>query len=379
MSAGNYTSSTSYRTVEVLLLSWDEDGDDLDVKQEVEDLAAVFKGTFNYGTTVEKLQRHQNKTAQSYINMVVANWVWKNDGPRTLLIVYFAGHGRKGEKSNELKLAGRKQPRDYRAHLDTVVWNRTEENLRDTQSDVLQIFDCCYAGTLTQPERGHSLEPRAFEYLAAAPPNKRTPGPGANSFTTALIWALKHLASKPKGRFTSGQLVDTIKEKAPGFSRTQEPFLVKRDDTGDEKIILSPLQEDASNDADSVLPTPASGPADASERTVLTLKFVFNQTPQVSDITLLGQNLNMMVTNHDFNMNRIMWGGLHSHTKDSVFAAASRFRSLLKGRTSRFDSRSLSDSPSIGESKRLHEEDAAEDRGEYDTGSPTKRLRSYPS
>ena len=186
-----YTTSTMYEHVEVLTLSWENEVDDLEVSGEIRALTDVFRDTFNYHVTNETIKKHEKIKAQMYINAIVANWVLKYDGMKTLLLVYFAGHGRPGKENGELEINGwNASPLDLRRDLNTAVWNKTEHILHDTQADVLQIFDCCYAGSLGT--RGSSQQ--KFEYLAATEADDTTMRPGETSFTNALIFALNELA-----------------------------------------------------------------------------------------------------------------------------------------------------------------------------------------
>ena len=154
MAAGDYVTSTRYKKVCVLLLSWEPAFDDLEVQDEVNELGKVFKEIYNFDVESKHIMKDQNKKAQVQINKIVANWVDEKDAPKRLFIVYFAGHGRPGSTEGDLQIMGKTRPNDnVRAHLDMVIWNRTEQFLQDTHADVLQIFDCCYAGDLG-PVRG---------------------------------------------------------------------------------------------------------------------------------------------------------------------------------------------------------------------------------
>lgn len=72
--------------------------------------------------------------------------------------------------------------------LHEIVWNSAEHNIRATRSDVLFIFDCCYAGELEKNVRS-GFARQAFDYLAATSDKSTTRKPGKHSFTTALIWS----------------------------------------------------------------------------------------------------------------------------------------------------------------------------------------------
>lgn len=107
------------------------------------------------------------------------------------------------------------QKQDY-----TIEWVDVERVLAKTKSDVFVIFDCCHAGLLCRPaNRGSD---RCFQYMGACSPYQRTKRAGRASFTTAMIWALERLSSKPG--FPSSELLMTITE-APNFPRDQYPEL----------------------------------------------------------------------------------------------------------------------------------------------------------
>ena len=106
MDEGDYTNCSTYTKVEVLLLCWAESCDDLTTKKEVEDLKATFEKDFNYHATIEYLDIMFEQKIQVRVNAKVAAFVDAHDGPNTLLIVYYAGHGRPGQKYGQLELFG---------------------------------------------------------------------------------------------------------------------------------------------------------------------------------------------------------------------------------------------------------------------------------
>lgn len=334
MDEAYYSNSQSYDHVEVLMLSWEKESDDLKVQEEIDQLTEVFENEYNYHVTRETIKRREKKRAQTSINAIVASWVDRYDGLKTLLLVYFAGHGRPGANIGELVLNGYNvAPSDVRNYLNNVVWNHTENNLRDISSDVLQIFDCCYAGTLGS--RGASGQ--AFEYLAATGAEDTTPRPGPTSFTSGLIWALREYA-REGGRFTTGHLSEKIMS-APNFPQGQHPVLSRRQENGaSERIVLHPL---SARDGTGTSNPPSAGlhgngtmRKDTPGQDVVTLKFIFETRPSVQDIRNLGSDLNHVVHKHQLHVNRIMWGGISPRENDAVFRAISRFKSPLLWRNS---------------------------------------------
>ena len=242
----------------------------------------------------------------------------------------------------DLKITGNKSLVDIRDNLNQVTWNRAESNLLETMAHVLQIFDCCYAGSL-----GDRGDARAFEYLAACGADQTTPRPGPTSFTSALIWALEELR-KDLTCFTTSHLSRKILE-APNFPKDQKPEFRKRPGFNPEELImLKPLGagDDIVKSAEA-LPTlngdasiADSGYLGASRhpnrhQDILTLKFVFEVRLTNDDVRKLGKDLNHIVQSHQMAVNRIMWGGLVPRRNDSVFRAVSHFKSARQRRASR--------------------------------------------
>ena len=328
MQRGKYTSSTEYRKVHVLMLSWDHQFDDLKVEEEMNDLTAVFKETFNYDVTRERLEKRPDKKTQTQVNSLVAGWVDKHDGPKTLLIVYFAGHGRQGNRPGRLEITGDKSPFNVRDYLNAVTWNSAENILSDTYADVLQIFDCCSAGSLG--DRGES---RAFEYLAACGANQTTRRPGPDSFTRALIWALKTLSAEGAGFFTTSHLSRKILE-APEFPKDQKPIFQRPGLTRSELVMLGPLRLGEEPSSASINPDGSIKSSRAHHQEILTLKFVFEERPDEEVIQTLGQDLNAITHKNGFHINRIMYGGLVPRRSDMVFHAVSQFKKNARRKSS---------------------------------------------
>ena len=310
MQEGNYPVSHTYNEVHVLLLSWDQQHDDLKVKEEVDDLETVFREIYHYDVQSSLLQRRDLKKAQSQINRIVAIWVDEKDAPNKLLIVYFAGHGGRGIKNGYLELRGNRNTEDLRQDLDRIIWNRTEANLEDTHADVLQIFDCCYAGNL-EPTRGGG---RVFEYLAATSANHTTKAPGPHSFTRALIWSLKDLAKSENApcRFSTSELLNKITKDCKDFPSDQKPIMTRRYSHSNDTIILEPLGPDRIY----VPPPDSQSHQDPWKQSVLVLKFVLDSRPSPQDIVDLGCDLNVISAKKVLRINRIIWGGLKSRQRD---------------------------------------------------------------
>ena len=106
MDQGPYKNPSTYRKVVALLLCWAENSNDLATRDEVNRLRLVLQEQFNYQVQIRFLDNYIEKKLQVRINRIVAEFVDEHDGPNTLLIVYYAGHGRPGSYYGDLVLHG---------------------------------------------------------------------------------------------------------------------------------------------------------------------------------------------------------------------------------------------------------------------------------
>lgn len=106
MDKGRYKNSSRYKKAAVLLLCWDDHSNDLNTKGEVEGLKSVFEKQFRYIAKIEYLQNRSESNLQVQVNCIVASFVKAHDGPHTLLIVYYAGHGKPGSAHGDLECFG---------------------------------------------------------------------------------------------------------------------------------------------------------------------------------------------------------------------------------------------------------------------------------
>ena len=106
MDQGRYQRPSTYQRVEALLLCWADNSDDMATKEEVNKLKSVFEYLFHYNAYIEYLDSSIEQRLQVQINTKVAAFVGAHDGPNTLFIVYYAGHGRPGTYYGSLELFG---------------------------------------------------------------------------------------------------------------------------------------------------------------------------------------------------------------------------------------------------------------------------------
>lgn len=110
MDEGKYIKASAYTNVEVLFLCWEENCDDMAVRDEVSQLRATLEVCFNYHTQVSYLDTSIRKSLQVQVNSIVANFIAVYDSPSTLLLLYYAGHARPGPYFGSLVLFGLVEP-----------------------------------------------------------------------------------------------------------------------------------------------------------------------------------------------------------------------------------------------------------------------------
>ncbi|KAL8920451.1 MAG: hypothetical protein Q9172_004498 [Xanthocarpia lactea] len=299
-------SSWLYQKIAALLISWDDSCDDLNTKEEVDNLATMLRETYNYKVRNVRLRSNGNRLAQVQVNKNIADFVYDEDGPSTLLLVYYAGHGTPGHRQGSLELTGERSPTiDEPA---TVVWNFAEAALQQTQGDIFEIFDCCYAGDLGRGSGGRGFGTRCFEFLGATSSGATTKSPGRHSFTSGLIWALGVLA-KESDRFTTSTLAKKIRE-APDFPRTQMPILYERNDLASlQRIVIAPLLN-----ADEALTANPAGKKDTIPPPpwgFLELRISLEKCPTKTEISKFAKDVNMMIQTIELKVRHVKWGGLY--------------------------------------------------------------------
>ncbi|KAK8108540.1 hypothetical protein PG984_014341 [Apiospora sp. TS-2023a] len=320
---------TPYTKVAVLLLSWDKEIDDLKTDEEVSDLENVFKDKFMFETTRQVLTNDAAKSPQAQVNHYLAQFVYENDSKDTMLIIYYAGHGRPGNSRGNLRLTPSiSLPTDTNGELHEIVWESAETNIRDTKADVLVIFDCCHAGELERSVRGH-WKHRAFEYLAATSAKSTTRKPGPKSFTRALIWSLNHLAEK-RPFFSTTELLRTIHNEAPHFPRKQCPRLSEGQLPAKRKIMIAPLTSEAKTRAAEAASQAAASSSqreddadDSGEEKShdFLLRFVFNCDITEDMLKIIASHIKDLIKGGEINAKDVAWEGINGvNYRDAVIA-----------------------------------------------------------
>jgi hypothetical protein len=270
-----------------------------------------------------KLEEKPGKKTQVHLKRELGDFVDDHDDEDTLLIIYYAGHGFvRNINPGQMELMGWRGPRES-GSANKIFWNKVENLLDETSSDVLEIMDCCYAGDLGELKRGQpTFCNRSFEYIAATSAGNETNSPGETSFTSALIWALNYFAlPESRKNFIVTDLVKKIRE-CPDFPKDQVPVSSPRNVGKIDRMVLSPLPTDeeaiqARKNTNAELPP-------LSTRYHVHLNFDFNALPTIRDIEDLANELRNL-RKRGLDVSRISWQGIHWGLTPVVLKAADQF------------------------------------------------------
>jgi hypothetical protein len=186
-------------------------------------LGKVLKEEYNL--TVERRLMHSKTSPQKQAFKHLSNFVDAHDDPKTLLIVYYAGHGYESARgTGHLALSGKPIYDPKMKIAVSVEWHEVERTLVTTSSDILVVFDCCQAGLLCRSAQdGLVANGRIFQYLGACESEQQTRSSGKHSFTSAVMWALKELVDEES--FPVTKLVKKIQAHSDFPNDQQRPVL----------------------------------------------------------------------------------------------------------------------------------------------------------
>lgn len=100
----HFRNSSLYKKVEVLMLGWPHTSGNLNITGEVDRLKNVFEDRFNYHVTVRYLEAEAVEDVQLEVNVIMGPWIKEHNTFDTLLIIYYAGHGKPGLAPGQLTL-----------------------------------------------------------------------------------------------------------------------------------------------------------------------------------------------------------------------------------------------------------------------------------
>ncbi len=149
---------------------------------------------------------------------------------------------------------------------------------------------------------------RKFETLAATTAMDKTPAPGRESFTSALIWAFEALAES-QDCFTTLELLKATMNEAPHLPKRQIPVLSDRVYYNSaDRIMFSPLSTHQSITEPRVYLDP-----NLQQQHTVTLHFDFAERPSLPVIEKLGNKLkNVLSTSDRLPIDTLRWGGMRS-------------------------------------------------------------------
>lgn len=185
-------------------------------------LQKVFEDTYRFHTQFRQMHMHSHPQIQAQKH--VSELLCREDQEGRLLIVYFAGHGR-ADSNGCLLLAGGPGKRQTKRER-RIDWKDIETTLGKADADVLVILDCCCSGVLRCPTMEGQTDGgprRKFQYITACTADQLSRSAGPQSFTTAMIWALKELAVEPG--FTVRRLVRRLVSYEDFPREDQEPLV----------------------------------------------------------------------------------------------------------------------------------------------------------
>lgn len=151
--------------------------------------------------------------------------------------------------------------------------------------------------------------------MAATSHNSTTKKPGPESFTAALIWALKELVRyKPEKRFSTQDLLAKI-FNAPDFPKNQAPRLTERGAVSClRRIVLAPMDNEYGVDHEK---------EDITQnlkvtQDTLNLRFVFDRVITAKVVRDLAKDVSNLISQGDLGASTVLWEGINSAEQSRV-------------------------------------------------------------
>ncbi|KAI1391627.1 uncharacterized protein F4822DRAFT_427483 [Hypoxylon trugodes] len=164
--------------VKVFALYWEDEEEGF--KDEGKAVCQMFNEVFHYPTREFPIP---TKDSLLHLSQFVLQEIPKGGDRRSLCIIHYGGHG---DRNDDMHF-GQERKSVWAAHREggpILEWHKIQSLIKDLDTDILLILDCCYAG---QAARDRGPDHGGFEVLAAAAMGVMTPPPGINSFTTHFI------------------------------------------------------------------------------------------------------------------------------------------------------------------------------------------------
>lgn len=205
------------------------------IKGMLELVSKLFRERFDYETVVVSLDEI---APQFQLIHAISMFIRDYDGPNNLLIIYYTGHAMNSSETKrpsfmrmyiymptyQVRLLNtmhsrknlRSSRQDAQHSQQSVKWDVIEPLLLDnTQADILAIMDTNFIANETNAE---GYTGRAFQLIAASPPDHTLAEPGPNSFTCAMIQVLNEWLDGDGGRLSSWKLGERINDRPSRIS-----------------------------------------------------------------------------------------------------------------------------------------------------------------
>ncbi|KAK0118519.1 hypothetical protein ONS95_007410 [Cadophora gregata] len=208
-------SITKYKSVNVLLLSWEDD--DLGVEGDVLELKKLFVSGYGFDAEHWKIpsMKPDFKLSSKLLDFVTTH---ETPDPRdSLLIIYYAGHGYLNPQRQSVWSCRSWNPYEFSSNPvevepPSVEWHAHEAICSKAEMDVLFLYDCCSAAGSASKLTKKGIK----EVIAASGFETWAPGELEHSFTRALIQVLGSLSrARP---FTVASLHQRVLEKLQRWS-----------------------------------------------------------------------------------------------------------------------------------------------------------------
>ncbi|KAB5584789.1 hypothetical protein GE09DRAFT_4358 [Coniochaeta sp. 2T2.1] len=188
-----------YKTVQALLLYWEEDDDVKDVLDAVNQLAKILSGHYNFAVEIKAIPSPSEnvKSPWKWLSSTITSFVEHRDQRDDLKIVYYNGHSYL-DADREMVLARNPEA----ISVLSARWSGIQQILEEASSDVLLLMDAAYYPSSTlQRKQG------VFELLAASNGEDVSKNIGRNKFTRALSdWLYNRLNQKSFEHVSAAEL-----------------------------------------------------------------------------------------------------------------------------------------------------------------------------
>ncbi|KAK4201794.1 hypothetical protein QBC40DRAFT_48751 [Triangularia verruculosa] len=204
-----------YANISAMLVRWQDDEDE-GAKNDMEELARVFKADYNYSVKTKYIPTSGDPGNSSYLwlNREVNEFVTAYNQRDTLKVFYYSGHSYLGEDRDTMISSSKKATPGT-----DIPWKMIQGMFENICSDALIILDCAYYPLYQQVRRQGMLE-----LIAASAGEDHVELLGRSAFTRAVTEQLKLRAvQKFKEAYSATELHAKLVSRYPSLVREQNP------------------------------------------------------------------------------------------------------------------------------------------------------------